>query len=74
MVDTTFKHIGNVLANATEEELHIVLNQYLTKTEMSKDKMLNLFSEVIDCRLFYFDGSMRKDTESEEYTQERKHI
>lgn len=60
-MDTTFKHVGNVLANATEEELHIILNQYMDKMKVSKEWMLDYFSKVVDCRLFYYDGSMREE-------------
>ena len=64
-MNTEFKHIGNTLVDATEEELHIVFTQYLEKTKMSKKRMLDYFSEIIDCRLFWYDGSMREDIEDD---------
>lgn len=64
-MDTKFHHIGNMLVDATEEELNIVLNQYMNKMKVSKEWMLNYFSKVIDCKSFYYDGSMKEEIEED---------
>lgn len=58
MSDTRFEHLGNVLANATDEEVQRVLHQYMKKSKSSKEYMLKYFSDVVDCEQFDYDGQM----------------
>lgn len=60
-MDTTFEHIGNTLANATDEQMQKVLLQYMKKTSKNKEDLLKYFSEIINCDSFYHDGSMKKE-------------
>lgn len=57
-MDTTFEHLGNVIASATDKEIKIFLNQCMKKMQLDKEQMLKYFSNVMDCESFYYDGSM----------------
>lgn len=57
-MDTTYEHIGNLLYEATEKELQIILNQYMKKMKVNKEWLLNHFSQVIDCKSFDYYGAM----------------
>ena len=69
-MDTTNKHIGNVLYKMTDEDIKEVFEQYAHKLNFDtyhdgyndwKDKMLNHLSEILYCKYFYYDGSCRFD-------------
>lgn len=57
-MDTTFEHIGNVIASATDKEVKDFLNQYMKRMQADKEQVLKYFSDVMDCESFYYDGSM----------------
>ena len=64
-MNTKFEHIGNLLYEATEKELQIVFNQYMKKMNINKERMLNYFSEIVECKSFDYYGAMDNDYEEE---------
>lgn len=57
-MNTYPEHIGNELANMTDEELKRVLNQFIEKTSLSEQEMFELFDKVLKCRHFDYNGYM----------------
>ena len=56
-MDTKFEHLGNVIANATDKERQRFLNQCMEKMQLDKHQLLQLFSDIIDCKSFdYYDS------------------
>ncbi|HEY8892614.1 MAG TPA: hypothetical protein VIM70_20455 [Clostridium sp.] len=59
-MDTTNKHIGNVLSRLSDEELKEVLGQYIKKCEFSNaESMSAYFQNVLKCEEFDYDGNMK---------------
>ena len=52
-MDTTNKHIGNVLSKMSDEDLREVLEQYLDKSNFENNiVMLKYFETLLKCETF----------------------
>ena len=69
-MDTRFEHIGNLLYQATEEELHRVFIQFMKKQRMTEDELLNYISQIINCKDFDYYGNMDRGMEEYFFTEE----
>lgn len=66
MSDTTNQHIGNVLANVSDEALKEILQQYAKKCNCGidiysddwKDKTLKRFQEIMNATQFDYEGNI----------------
>lgn len=58
MSDTTTKHIGNLLFKSSEKELSEILNQCMSKMNLSKEGLLDYFSRIIHNNNFDYYGNM----------------
>jgi hypothetical protein len=65
-MNTEFEHMANVLVNATDKEKQKFLLQYIKKSKMSKQDLLQYFSKVIDCDDFDYNGMMNDEGEKYE--------
>ena len=57
-MNTYPEHVGNELANMTDEELKRVLIQFTEKTSLSEKEMFELFDNVLKCKHFDYMGCM----------------
>lgn len=55
-MDTTNKHIGNLLYRMTDKDLYEVLEQYMNKHKFTLDRMLNNFREIMLADGFDYNG------------------
>lgn len=55
-MDTTNKHIGNLLYRMTDKDLYEVLEQYMKKTKYTLDQMLDDFREIMLTDNFDYNG------------------
>jgi spore coat polysaccharide biosynthesis protein SpsF (cytidylyltransferase family) len=64
MSDTTNKHIGNLLANASDEALKEILEQYAKKSGINiydndwQEKVINRLESVINATNFDYEGNI----------------
>ncbi|MBZ9622924.1 hypothetical protein G9F71_008660 [Clostridium sp. FP2] len=59
-MDTTNKHIGNVLSKMSDEDIKEVLEQYIQKCGLSIELMSAYFQKVLICDGFDYEGNMKK--------------
>jgi hypothetical protein len=58
-MDTTNKHIGNVLSKMSDEDIKEVLEQYIKKRNFdSKEQMNDHFDNVLSCDEFDYEGNI----------------
>lgn len=58
-MDTTNKHIGNVLSKMADSNLKEVLEQYIKKRNFdSKEQMNDYFDNVLTCDEFDYEGNI----------------
>ena len=55
-MDTTNKHIGNLLCRITDKDLYEVLEQYMKKRKFTLDQMLSNFKEIMLTDNFDYNG------------------
>ena len=58
-MDTTNKHVGNVLSKMSDEDIKEVLEQYIKKCEFSIESMSVYFQNVLKCEEFDYDGNIK---------------
>ncbi|MBU3186587.1 hypothetical protein [Clostridium estertheticum] len=58
-MDTTNKHIGNVLSRLSDEDMKEVLEQYIQKCGFNVNSMCDHFQNVIGCNEFDYEGNIK---------------
>jgi RNA recognition motif-containing protein len=57
-------HIGNLLSEATDEEIQEILQQFMKKKGLNSNEQLTTYiSNVMNATSFYYDGEIREDME-----------
>jgi len=64
--ETKNKHIGNLLAEATDKEMHEIFEQYMHKQNVDKAFCVKYIGEIIDAKNFDYYGEIRI-VEKDEY-------
>jgi hypothetical protein len=60
-MDTTNRHIGNVLDEMSDEDMREVLEQYMKKRRfLDKESLIKHFRDILECHHFDYDGNMDK--------------
>lgn len=59
-MDTTNKHLGNILSQLSDKNMKEVLEQYMKKLQFTNgnESLIKYFQKVLVCEAFDYEGNM----------------